>query len=110
MHRILIVGDSLFADTLRQMLTSHEQIEVTGACRPVKDLPATIAACGPDAVVLADPCATDLHTGIWLGIQCDLPIIHTTLTDDHLTIFTSRRVKAAQAQLLAAITALPNRR
>jgi hypothetical protein len=109
MHRVLVVGDSFFADTLQQMLAGKEEIEIVGACHTLEELPASIAACHPDAVLVADTCEDYLCAGVCLRIQCDLPIIYTTLKDDHLTIFTSRRVKAAQSQLIAAITALPNR-
>lgn len=109
MHRVLLVGDSLFADTLKQMLAASGQIEVAGVCQRLEDLSESMAACRPDAVVVAATHESALPPWLWLRLGDDAPIIYTTLEDNHLTIFTSRRVKAAQVELLAAITALPNR-
>jgi hypothetical protein len=109
MRRVLLVGDSLFADTLKQMLAGNNQIAIVGVCTSPEQLPSCIADGKPDAVLVADAQGDYLCARICIRVRSDLPIIYTTLKDDHLTIFTSRRVKAAQAQLLDAITNLPER-
>ena len=107
MRRVLLVGDSLFADTLKHMLACSGEIEVVGVCTAPDELAASIAAGSPDALLVAGAVEPDLYAEAYL--RCELPIIYAALTDDHLTVFTSRRVKAAQCQLLAAIGALPQR-
>lgn len=107
MHRVLLVGDSLFADTLMQMLSVSGEIEVVGVCTSPEPLAGGIATGCPDAVVVAGGVEPDLYADAYLRMRCELPIIYTTLADDYLTVFTSRRVKAAQSHLLAAISALP---
>ena len=107
MRRVLLVGDSLFADTLQQMLACSGEIEVVGVCTAPDQLAACVAAGSPDAVLVAGAAEPDLYADAYLRLRCELPIIYAALTDDHLTVFTSRRVKAAQCHLLAAISALP---
>jgi len=107
MHRVLLIGDSLFADTLKQLLSCSGEIDIVGVCTAPEQFAACISEGYPDAVLVAGAIEPDLYVDAYLRMRCELPIIYTTLTDDHLTVFTSRRVKAAQSQLLAAITALP---
>jgi hypothetical protein len=109
MHRVLIVGNSLFAETLLQMLAGGDQVQVIGLVATLEQVPLSIAAEHPDAVIVADSQDKYLCNELCLRVRCDLPIIYTTLKDDYLTIFTSQRVKAAQSQLLAAIATLPIR-
>ena len=107
MHRVVIVGHSLFADTLSQMVAGSNAVIVAGHVASFEDLPLCIAACKPDAILVADSCGEYLNAKVCLRIKCELPIIYTTLKDDHITIFTSRRIKAAQSQLFSTIAALP---
>ncbi len=107
MHRVLIVGSSLFADTLQQMLAASEQVQVVGVAVSLDQLAGCIDSSHPDAVLVADTQDKYLCTKVCLRIRSTVPIIYTTLNDEYLTIFTSQRVKAAQPQLLAAIAALP---
>lgn len=107
MRRVLLVGNSLFAATLKQMLACSGEIEIVGVCTAPDQLAACIAAGCPDAVLVAGTIGPDLYADAYLRMRCELPVIYATLADDHLTVFTSRRVKAAQSQLVAAIGALP---
>ncbi len=107
MHRVVIVGRSLFADTLSQMVAGSNTVVVAGHVASLEDLPMCIAACKPDAILVADSCGEYLSAKACLRIRSELPIIYTTLKDDHITVFTSRRMKAAQSQLFSAIAALP---
>lgn len=107
MHRVVIVGRSLFADTLSQMVAGSNAVVVAGHVASLEDLPICIAACKPDAILVADSCGEYLSAKTCLRIKSELPIIYTTLKDDHITVFTSRRMKAAQSQLFSAIAALP---
>ena len=107
MHRVFVVDHSLFADTLLQMLSASKQIEVLGLLDSLDSLPGAIDNLRPDAVIVADTYARCLSAQLCLRIRSAIPIIYTTLEDDYLTIFTTRRVKAAQSDLLAAIATLP---
>lgn len=107
MHRVVIVGHSLFADTLSQMVAGSNAVIVAGHVASFEDLPLCIAACQPDAILVADACGEYLSAKACLRIKSELPIIYTTLEDDHFTVFTSRRIKAAQSQLFSTIAALP---
>ncbi len=107
MHRVVIVGHSLFADTLSQMVTGSSAAVVAGHVASLEDLPMCIAACQPDAILVADTCGEYLNAKACLRIKSELPIIYTTLKDDHFTVFTSHRIKAAQSQLFSTIAALP---
>jgi hypothetical protein len=107
MHRVVIVGRSLFADTLSQMVADSNAVVVAGHVASLEDLPLCIAACKPDAILVADSCGEYLSAKTYLHSKCELPVIYTTLKDDHFTLFTSQRIKAAQSQLFSAIAALP---
>ena len=109
MRRVLLVSDSLFADTLRQTLSNSDAVVIVGYCTAPEQLPASIAASNPDAVLVVGAEQSQGYADAYLRLHCELPIIYTALDDDHMTIFTSRRVKAAQSQLMAALTALPDR-
>jgi hypothetical protein len=107
MHRVVIVGHSLFADTLSQMVADSNSVIVAGRVASCENLPLCIAACHPDAILVADSCGEYLSAKTCLRIKSELPIIYTTLKDDYFTVFTSRRIKAAQSQLFSTIAALP---
>jgi DNA-binding NarL/FixJ family response regulator len=109
MHRVIIVGQSLFADTLQELFAGSKRVEIVGLVAGLDELPACIDEHAPDAILVADTNGTYLSAKTCLRIKCDLPIIYTTLYDDHFTVFTSQRVRAAQSQLLAAIVELPKR-
>jgi DNA-binding NarL/FixJ family response regulator len=107
MHRVIIVGQSLFADTLRELFAGSSRVEIVGLVAGIDELPSYIDEHAPDAILVADSHGEYLSAKTCLRIKSDLPIIYTTLNDDHFTVFTSRRVRAAQSQLLSAIVDLP---
>ncbi len=107
MHRIIIVGNSLFAETLSHMFEVADHIEVITVIPRMDDLPVWVATSNPDAVLVADASEEFLDAKTCLRVRCDLPIIYTTLHDSHFTVFSSRRVRGARAELVAAIAALP---
>ena len=109
MHRVIIVGQSLFADILQELFAGSSTVEIVGLVACLDELPFCIDEHAPDAILVADSHGEYLSARTCLRIQSDLPIIYTTLHDDHFTVFTSRRMRAAQSQLLAAIEDLPKR-
>lgn len=109
MHRVIILGQSLFADILQELFAGSNHVEIVGLVRCLAELRACIDQHAPDAILVADTDDEYLNAPTCLRIKSDLPIIYTTLNDDHFTVFTSRRVRAAQTQLVAAIVDLPKR-
>lgn len=107
---MLIVGGSLFAETLAQALTRPGLVEVIGSApTPEAALP-LIQARRPDVVIVAEVGERLLTTfGHLLAANPDLPIIRADLSADHMQVITSQHVSAHTSDLLAAITALPKR-
>jgi DNA-binding NarL/FixJ family response regulator len=110
-RRIFIVGDSLFAEGLTQMLANLRSVEVIGSA-PTPDvaLP-SLVACLPDAVIVAgeDEMSTSAF-GQLLAAYPDLPVICADLSRDTVQIVTSHRIGTRTSDLLAAIQSLPRRR
>jgi DNA-binding NarL/FixJ family response regulator len=107
---VIIVGDSLFAEALSQMLSYSDQVSVVGCAPTPKAAVALIAAQQPDAVIVAE---TDrVGAGDYselLKDDLDLPIIRADLTTDNVQIITSHRIGTRPADLLTAIAELPKR-
>ena len=108
-RRVLVVGSSLFAETLAQMLVNAKAVTVVGtAPTPDAALPLLQAEC-PDAVILVvvtdetDP--TDFSQ--FLVEQPDLPIIRADINANTVQVITSRQVSARASDLLAVIAELP---
>jgi DNA-binding NarL/FixJ family response regulator len=110
-HRILIVGDSLFAETLAQLLTGSGIAEVAGVVPTLDQALSWLQTATPDVVIVASP-----ETGgaaivnPLLAAHPDLSIIRADLSEDYVQMITSQRISAHRAGLLAAIQALPKRR
>ena len=108
---VIIVGDSVFAAALSQMLAQSDGVEVAG-CAPTPDTAAAlIAAHQPDAVIVAEADrAGAADYGHLLTVQPDLPIIRANLHADSVQVITSHRIGTRPADLLTALAELPKRR
>jgi len=108
---VIIVGDSIFAAALSQLLTQSDGVRVVG-CAPTPQAAVTlIAAHEPDAVIVAEADragATDYSQ--LLMVQPDLSIIRADLNTDNVQVITSHRIGTRPADLLTAIAELPKRR
>jgi chemotaxis response regulator CheB len=107
---VVIVGDSLFAESLSQMLSQSDRVRVT-ACVPTPDsaLPA-IVKYQPDAVIVAVTSRVAAHDYSQLiAAQPDLPILYADLNADSVQVITSHRISARPADLLTALADLPKR-
>lgn len=108
---VIIVGDSVFAAALSQMLAQSDGVRVAG-CAPTPQAAVTlIAAQQPDAVIVAEAdrvAATDY--GQLLTVQPDLSIIRADLNANSVQVITSHRIGTRPADLLTAIAELPKRR
>jgi chemotaxis response regulator CheB len=107
---VVIVGDSLFAESLSQMLAQSDQVSVA-ACVPTPGaaLPA-IAQYQPDAVIVAvtDRVAAQNYSQL-IAAQPDLPILYADLNADSVQVITSHRISARTADLITALSELPKR-
>jgi len=110
-RRILIIGDSLFAETLAGMLARAGDVSVVGTISSPEAALPLLEQTRPDAVIVAgigdDPA---LGLGRLLAAFPDLPVICADLNADSVQVVTSHRVDARPSDLLAAIAALPTRR
>ncbi len=110
-HRVLIVGDSLFAEAVGQLLGHNQAMEVTGIAMSIAEALAQLARTLPDVVLVLnsgperrlDPCPL-------LVAYPDLPILYADLSGANFRILRSQPIGTRAADLLAAIQALPIRR
>ena len=107
---VVIVGDSLFADSLSQVLAQSDQVEVA-ACVPSFDAAlAAIAKYRPDAAIVAvTDRAAEYDYGQLIAVQPDLPLLYADLNADSVQVITSHRIGARSADLISAIAELPKR-
>ena len=108
---VVIVGDSLFAESLSQMLAQSDQVEVV-ACVPTPGVAMSIITLHqPDAVIVAvtDRAAARDYSQL-IAAQPDLPIVYADLNADNLQVITSHRISARPADLITALAELPKRR
>jgi len=106
MHRALIIGNSLFAETVAHLLVQRGEAAIAGVAASVDDALAQIPACQPDLVIVFSD-AVDLHP--LLTAYPDLPILSADLDANDLRIIRSQRVGSRTADLLAVIQTLPTR-
>lgn len=108
--RIFLIGDSLFTETLAQMLTNAEQVQVVGtAVFPAWD-EMVVAQSQPHIIIVADAGQHQGITNTLLNQFPNIPIIKADLNQDFVQIITSRRVNARRTDLLAAIDELSKQR
>lgn len=101
--RIFLIGDSLFTETLAQMLANAVQVQVVGASVfPTWDETA-VSHSQPHIIIIADAGQHQDITNTLLNQFPDIPIIKADLNQDYVQIITSRRVNARRADLLVAI-------
>jgi len=102
-RQVFTVGDSLFAETLSQMLASSGDVIIVEALTSIKTE-------NPDVLIVAN--TGEMRQGILdplLASYPDLPIISADLNQDFMQVITCQRVDARRFDLLAAIAALPKR-
>lgn len=106
-RRVFIVGESLFAETLIQMLGKYETIQVVGSAPDSPEALSRLQNETPDVVLVAGTSDSIIP----LLVACpDLPVIHTDLNTNRVQVITNQTIDASISDLLAAIAALPRRR
>ncbi|MCS6844440.1 MAG: hypothetical protein NZ528_09010 [Caldilineales bacterium] len=108
-HKVFIIGGSLFAEAVMAWLRQHEMIAVVGvasdAAQALKHIPVTqpdvILALAEDGTGVMDLCPL-------LAAHPDLPIVRASLLTDELSLIRHRRIGRHTADLLAVIQDLPS--
>lgn len=110
-HRVFVVGDSLFAESIAGLLGHSPSVSVIGVAATLHTALPQLHQCRPDLVIVL---SSGAHPAEDLGpllIQLpDLPILRADLTANDLRLIHSLRVQARVTDLLATIRALPIRR
>ncbi|MBT3239463.1 MAG: hypothetical protein HON98_03050 [Chloroflexi bacterium] len=110
LRNIFVVGDSLFAETLVEVLGRSENVTVIGtAPTPELALP-LLESHFPDAVIVAvaDENVKATFAPILIA-NPNLPIIHTDINTNQVQVITNQSIDAHINDLLAAIASLPDR-
>lgn len=108
--RVFLIGDSLFTESLGQILANAENIRVVGTAVSPASAVTAVAKVLPRIIIVAntsDNAQTNLQP--LLSIFPTVPIIQADLNRDYIQIITSRRVSARRTDLLAAINDLSTR-
>ena len=106
--RAFIVGCTLFAESIAQMLRDSETVEVVGAASTIETAMLWLEADSADAIIVT---GRDRESAGAIGpvfaAHRDVAIIRADLNTDQLQVITSRCVQARCDDLLAAIASLP---
>ena len=109
MRRVILVGDSFFAENVQHLLAESGEMEVVAFVSTVEQALPALAAHAPDVLIIADTDADtyndDLSPAILLSMHRGLSIIYTSVNHNHLEIFSSRSIRASASDLLATIAA-----
>jgi len=110
MRRVVVVGGSLFAETLVQVLGESPAVTVIGVAPSPEEAIISLPEQSPDAVIVAvaDEAVVTAFAPILIAYP-DLPLIHVDLNADQIQVITHHTIDAQISDLLAAIAALPRR-
>lgn len=107
--RVFIIGQSLFAESLTQLLSSTADVSVAGHSPTVVDAMPTFNPEAVDVVILAstiaEPIADDVD--VLLAAAPHVAIISTNLDENTVQIITRQQVDARLSDLLAVLSTLP---
>ncbi len=109
-YRAIIVGNSLFGETLNQMLADTGKVVIIGTSSTLEEAMSIIEDLYPDVVIAAYSSETSQeYLSPFLAKYPDLPIIRADLNQNYLQVITSQRVGARGSDLMTAIESLPKR-
>lgn len=108
--RVFLIGDSLFTESLAQMLAEAKNIMVVGTAVSPTTATTAVAKAFPHIIIVANA-SNNIQSNFQplLSIFPTIPLIHADLNQDYVQIITSRRVSARRTDLLAAINELSTR-
>jgi chemotaxis response regulator CheB len=110
-RRVLVIGNSLFAETLTDLLSNVPEILVVGEADNAQSALSLLQSTCPDVVIMAD-CVTNNASTDLIGLVVthpQLPLIRADLTTNTVQVITSRSVSARRDDLLAVLNSLPTR-
>ncbi len=101
---VFIIGDSLFTETLGQLLANTADMKIVGTAPSLALARTFVAKAFPHVIIFADTSdPTQDKFGPLLSNFPDLPLISVDLSRDYVQIISSRRVSTRLDDLLAAI-------
>ncbi len=109
-HRIFLIGDLLFAETLAQWLDQSEGVALAGSAPSIREALPKLAQESVDVVLIATTEEPALDFRLLLDACSDLPVIQTDLQQNRVRLITSHPIGQRPADLLATIASLPKRR
>jgi DNA-binding NarL/FixJ family response regulator len=111
-HRILIVGDTLFAEMLAQLLSQNPGIEVLGSAPDLQSVVPLLASSSPDAVIYAKkPEQDEPIFSSFITNNPDLPVLCTELSKNAVQVVISQNIYVHSSKdLLTVIQTLRKRR
>lgn len=110
LRKVFVVGDSLFAETLIEVLGLSENVTIIGTAPTAEESLTLLESLSPDAVIVA--VAEENIMAAFAPILVanpNLPIIHTDINTNQVQVITNQSIDADISNLLAAIAALPDR-
>jgi hypothetical protein len=110
-RRILIAGDTLFAEMLARLLANNPAVEVIGVVPGLDACQQYLAQNRPDALIYTGKVNEDQDSLAWfLSISPDLPVLCADLSANVVKVIISQNIQVHSSNdLLAAIAALPKR-
>ncbi len=111
-HRIFVIGDSLFADSVTATMRHVDTVHVVGTAPSIEAIDSWLSLNHLDLIIVAGTTGEDSSAdfGSLVARFPHLPIIRTTLNTDQIQITTSQCVGARLSDLLEVIATLPKRR
>jgi len=105
--RVLIIGDSLFTETLTTMLVESEHVHLVGSAPAILQGLPMIEFHNPDVIIVVETGTADpVNLDHLLTSHPELPIIRANPNDTFVQIITSRRIQARRHDLMAVIQSL----
>ncbi len=110
-HRVLVIGNSLFAATLTQLLADVPDVAVVAEADSTQTALSLLKTVCPDVVIMAAyGNAADNADLVGLVVtHPQLPLIRADLTSNTVQVITSRSVSARREDLLAVLNSLPQK-
>ncbi|RCK74666.1 MAG: hypothetical protein ANABAC_1383 [Anaerolineae bacterium] len=108
-QRVLLVGDSLFAETMMQLFTQQPGILVTGISSSLSQAATWLSQYKPQAIIVA--AGSNLPESALLQLLLrypDLPILLMNLNSSEVLLIHSQRLEARSVQdILTIIASIP---
>ena len=109
-RKVIVVGDSLFAETLTRTLKSAPSVRVVGSAPTAQAALPLIDSWHPDAIIVAGHGDSSTQTcGQVLAAHPDVPLICADPGLDRVQVITSQPIGTRTTDLLAAVAGLPRR-